>query len=96
MKENVLMQLLYTNCVSILTYGCAAKEFSASEMSSCNTAINMAIRKIFSYSRWESVRLLRQMSGFDSIYEIFEKAKSKFIRLASCSSNGIIKHLTSF
>ena len=31
-KENVLMQLLYSNCVPKLTYGAAVKDLSATEM----------------------------------------------------------------
>ena len=51
--ETILMHLLYTNCVPILTYACAVKEFSAREMSDCNVALNDAIQKIFSFNRWE-------------------------------------------
>ena len=39
------MQLLHTNCVPILTYACAVKEFSAKEMTNCTEAMNDAIRK---------------------------------------------------
>ena len=52
-SEEVSMQLLYTNCVSIITYACAVKSFSAKETRDCNTALNDAIRKIFSFHQWE-------------------------------------------
>ena len=58
-NENVLMKLLYTNCVPILTYSCAVKEYNSREMSSCNSAVNNCIRKIFSFARLESVRHIR-------------------------------------
>ena len=87
------MKLLYTNCVPILTYVCAVREFSASEMYRCHVAVNNAIRKIYSYATWQSIRHLRIANGFDSIYEIFAKAKAKFLSSAATSSNSIVNHL---
>jgi len=52
-SENVLMHLLFTNCVTILTYAADVKEYTSREMSSLNTAINNCIRRIFSFSRSE-------------------------------------------
>ena len=77
-SEEVSMQLLYTNCVVILSYACEVKSFSAKETRDCNTAMNDAIRKIFSFNRWESVRHLRESLGYKSIYEIFAEAKKRF------------------
>ena len=77
--EIVLMNLLYTNCVPILTYGAEVVDFSLSDMRSFNTAINDAIRKIFSYQRWESTRFLRQSSGFPSIYDIYSRRSDSFL-----------------
>ena len=48
--EHVLVNLLYSNCVPILTYACDVKEFSARDMSDCNLAINNALRKVFGFS----------------------------------------------
>ena len=48
-NENVLLQLLYTNCVPIISYACSVIFFSATEMTNCNTAINNVIRKIFGF-----------------------------------------------
>ena len=42
--EHTLLTLLYTNCVPILTYACSIKEYSASEMSDCNVAMNIEQR----------------------------------------------------
>ena len=56
--ELTLMHLLYANCVPTLTYCSSIKEFSSREMNDCNTAVNDAIRRIFSFNRWESVRHL--------------------------------------
>ena len=92
-KNEVLMKLLYANCVPILTYGCAVKEYSASEMYRCHVAINNAIRKIYSFAMWQSIRQVRLASGYDSIYEIFAKSKAKFMSSAATSSNTVVHHL---
>ena len=52
----ILMKLLYTNCVPIITYACAVREFSASDMRRCHVAVNNAIRLIFSFGTWQSIR----------------------------------------
>ena len=93
--EHTLVTLLYTNCVPVLSYACAVKEYSAAEMSMCNTAVNNALRKVFGFSRWESIRTLREIFGMKSLYDIFKTTQDKF--LISCRShyNPIIKHLIS-
>ena len=83
--EHVLLSLLYTTCVPILTYGCAVKEYFPSEMSDGNVAMNNAFRKIFGFRRWERIRYLRELFGFESIYVIFKKTEEKF--MASCKSH---------
>ena len=47
--QHVLMRLLFSNCVPIITYGCAVKDFSAADINRCHVAVNNAIRKIFSF-----------------------------------------------
>ena len=54
-NEKVLMQLLNTNCIPIITYACDVKSYSAQDMRDCNTAVNNANRKIFTFQCWESV-----------------------------------------
>ena len=51
-SEEIVMQLLYTNCVPIITYACRIKCFSSRDMRDCNAAINDCIRTIFSFHRW--------------------------------------------
>ena len=83
-NEVIKMHLLYANCVPILTYASAVKEFSAREMTSCNTALNDAIRKIFSFRRWESVRTLREGFAYKLLIELFADARRQFsLSLAS-------------
>ena len=93
-SEHILMQLLYTNCIPILTYACDIKSYSAKEMQDCNTAINDAIRKVFTFNRWESVRQLRESFGYKSIYELFEKAKSRFTNSIASHHNQTLRSLS--
>ena len=70
-NEFVQMKLLYSMCVPILSYAAEVKLFKYSEMHSCNVALNDAIRRIFSFNRWESPRELRQQLSLPNLYEIF-------------------------
>ena len=93
--EHTLVTLLYSNCVPILTYACAVKEYSSSDMSNCNTAVNNALRKVFGFSRWESIRILREMFGMKSLYDIFMVTQEKFLRTCRSHNNQIVTHIAS-
>ena len=95
-STDVLMKLLYTNCVPIISYASPVREFSAADMYRCHVAVNNAIRKIFSFAVWQSIRTLRISLGYKSIYEIFSSAKAKFLANATSSSNAIVSHFSSF
>ncbi len=92
--EQIQMHLLYANCVPTLTYACAVKTFPARELMNCNTALNDAIRKIFSFNRWESVRDLRREYGYKSITEIFATAKNSFLKTLPHHSNTVLRRLS--
>ena len=89
----ILLHLLYSNCVPTLTYACAVKMYSSREMQDCNTALNNAIRKIFTYNRWESIRTLRESFGYMSLTEIFHTASMKFLGSLPNHSNMLIREL---
>ena len=74
-KENVLMHLLFANCVPKLIYGAAVKQLNANEMNQYNVALNNAIRRIFGFRRWQSIRQSREVYGYDSIEMMYAKAK---------------------
>ena len=93
LSKEALMKLLYSNCVTALSYAAEVKEHSASDMRRINTAINDAIRRIFSYQRWESVSALRESYSYESIYVIFENRKQKFYRTLRVHSNSTIRHV---
>ena len=92
-KEHVLLSLLYTNCVPILTYAASVKEYSASEMSDCNVAMNNAFRKIFGFKEWRSIRILREIFNFESIYVLFKTAREKFLASCAFHPNPVIKFI---
>ena len=74
----------------ILTYACAVKEYSSSDMSDCNVAMNNAFRKIFGFKQWHH----RELFGFDSLYNIFKKAQDKFLVLCQSQANPIVKFIS--
>ena len=82
--NNALLKLLFSNCVPIISYACAVREFKSADMYRCHVAINNAIRRIFSFQVWESIRHIRIAHGYKSIYEIFADAKAKFF---TCRAN---------
>ena len=89
--EVVLMHLLETNCIPILSYACSIKSFSARDMSECNIAMNNAIRKIFTFNRWESIRSLREAFGLGSVYDIFAEARKIFLKNLVHHHNSILR-----
>ena len=93
-NELVLMNLLYSMCVPILTYASEVKVFKYADMHSCNVALNDAIRRIFSYHRWESPRQLREQLNFPSLYDIFHTRSALFLEKCQKSSNEVIAYLT--
>ena len=84
-RENVLMQLLYSNCVPKLTFGAPVKELTAAEMNQFNVAVNTAVRRIFGFRQWQSIRHLRDIYCYDSIEVMFDRLRKRFF-------NGMISH----
>ena len=91
--NQTLVTLLYTNCVPILTYACGVKQYSPQEMSNCNVALNNALRKIFGFTDWRSIRLLRGQSGVESLYVIFKKTQDRFIDSCKEHQNSVVRHV---
>ena len=92
-SETVLMHLLYSSCVPNLSYAAEVKELTTKEMSKCNSALNNAIRKMFTFNRWESIRSLRSGMGYPDLYTIFAQRQSSFYLALENSSNGVLRHL---
>jgi len=77
-SEDVMMNLLYSVCIPIITYASDVTLFSSKELTRMHVAANDAVRKIFTYNRWESVKILREGLGFPSITEIFASRRKSF------------------
>ena len=92
-SEEILLQLLYSNCIPTLTYACAVKDYPSRQMQNCNTAVNDALRLIFGYHRWESVRQLRESFGYKSLTDIFGRSCKKFHERLPYHPNSIISHI---
>ena len=93
-RENVLIQLLYSNCVPKLTYGAAIKDLSGTEKNQCNVAVNNAIRRIFGFRLWQSIRQLREFYDFKSIEEMFTIARKRFLDSLMFHRNDILRFLS--
>ena len=92
-NDLVQMYLLYSNCIPTLTYAAEVKQYKCNDMTDCNTAVNDAIRRIFSYNRWESPRGLRQALGLPGLYEIFASRKKNFEAKCLRSQNRTVSFL---
>ena len=93
-SENVLMQLLYSNCVPKLSYGAAVKDLTATDKHQYNVAVNNAVRRIFGFRYWQSIRQLREYYGYDSVEIIFAKARKRFLISIANHNNGLLRFLS--
>ena len=93
-KENVLMKLLFSNCLPKLTYGAAVKDLNASEKNQLNVAQNNAIRRIFGFRLWQSIRQIREFYEYDAVEVVFAKAKRKFNATILSHDNAILRLLS--
>ena len=92
-SEQVLLQLLYSVSIPILTYAADVKQFSYAEMYACHVAINNAIRLIFQFNRWESIRSLRTQFGYNDLYTLFALKRRNFFLNLPQIGNEIVLHL---
>ena len=94
-SEMVLMHLLYSKCVSNLTYAADVKEYSSTEMTKCNTALNDAVRRIFGFNRWESIRSFRAGLGYPDLFTLFHKRRLSFHSSLRVMGNVVMRRLSS-
>ena len=93
-RKEVQMKLLYSICIPNLTYACEVVSYKEREMSSLHIAANDAMRKIFGFDRWESIRSQRESYGYLSITEIFANRKAKFEQQLSQIGNSLLTRLS--
>ena len=90
------MKLLYSICVPNVTYACDVVDYHNKDKQSLHVAVNDAIRKIFGYDRWQSIRDIRESFGYPSVTEIFAKRKSTFENRLSQIGNTLLSSLSAF
>ena len=88
------MQLLYTSCVPKLTYGAAVKDLSSSEKNQFNVAVNNAVRRIFGFHCWQSIRQLREFYSFKSIEDLYSNARRRFLDSIMYHKNETLRFLS--
>ena len=93
-SENILMKLLYSTCVPVMTYACDAEIYSAVQINSLNVALNDAIRRIFGYNRWESIRYLRLCMGYPSMTDICNRRRLNFLQNIPLIGNTTLQTLS--
>ena len=87
------MKLLFTICVPNLTYACDVVDYHNKDQQSLHVTLNDAIRKIFGYNRWQSIKDIRESFGYPSITEIFAKRKSMFKNRIPHVGNALLSFL---
>ena len=92
-RVNVCKFYRYRISVPHLTYACDVVDFSSKELNRLHVALNDAIRKVFTFKRWESVKTLREGFGYLSITEIFAKRKRTFLRKIPGTGNRLLSYL---
>ena len=95
-SEQVSMRLLHSFSIPILTYASEVKSFTCSEMYDCHVAVNNAIRRIFTYNKWESIRSLRMQFGYRDLYTLFAIRKKAFLAKLPHMGNTTITSLLKF
>ena len=89
-KFDIRLNLLYSKCVPIVTYAAQVKSFKYADMHACQVALNDAIRQIFGYNCWESIRSLRTSFGYNDLYHIFHHQSEQFGKQCRKHKNEII------
>ena len=69
------------------------KDLSAAEKHKYNVAVNNAVRRIFGFRHWQSIRQLREVYKYDSIEIVFAKARKRFLTSIANHSNKILRFL---
>ena len=65
LSEECYMHILCTQCVPILMYGASVWSCARESLRRIGTSFNDAVRKIFHYNRWESVKAI--LRGFGMV-----------------------------
>ena len=61
-----------------ITYAGDVVEYHSRDEQSLHVAVNDAIRRIFGYNRWQSIKEIREAFGYPSVTEILARRRSAF------------------
>jgi len=94
-SEMVKLQLMESHCLPILLYAIESLSLSNDQMSELNSCWNSVYRKIFSYNKWESVRVLICMLGRLDLHHIVNLRRLSFVKRMSVNEgkNNIISNV---
>ena len=96
--EQIIFIVLYLNLILIQIFLLLKAIFTSrvetirSDMFKATWHQYNAIRIFLTFAVWQSIRHLRMSNSFDSIYEIFARAKITFLSSAGQTSIAIIAH----
>jgi len=79
LAEPVKVQLVRSFCLPLLVYCIGSLELSSAMIRALGVCWNDAFRKIFCYSRWESVKLLQFFCGCLDFVHIYDLARFRFL-----------------
>ena len=83
-NEIVMLQLLESQCISILTYAIEVIHVSnQDERRRLRVAYNSIFRRVFGYRDWESVTELQHALGRPTWEELVAKRTTKFMQTVS-------------
>jgi len=77
--EPVKLQLVRAFCLPLLVYSLGALELTPGMVKELGFCWNDAFRKVFSYNRWESVKVLQYFCGCLDFTYIYDFLRLRFL-----------------
>lgn len=89
----VKLELMESYCLPILMYGLECLNLNKALIKEINSWWNSVYRKIFSYNKWESVKLLICMMGRLDVHHLINMRRLLFIKRVSECQNSVMRDL---
>ena len=86
---------VYVICVPCVTYACDLVDYSSKDKQNLHVALNVALRKIFAFGRWQSFKDIRESFGHQSVTESFANRMTSFERSLPRIGNSVLHFLHS-
>ena len=90
LSEECIMNIIEKQCVPVLLYGCATWCISKEMIRQINVTFNNAIRRVFNYNQWESVKDIVHGFGMVPVDLYLIRARLLMIGVALCSKREIV------